>query len=143
MVEQDSTKTVFSMRLKRSRLACAMTQKQVADALNLERSTIAFYEAGKTSPSLETLQRLAKMFKVSVDYLLGIDEEDGQPLLRDGGKTGYRSAFSDPVSEFAHLATDEKAFLLAYRQLLPQQKEQVLEMILRLVRSQLPDEAAD
>ena len=48
-----------------------MTHKQVADYLLLSRSTYTYYELGKRQPSLQTLSRLAELFHVSTDYLLG------------------------------------------------------------------------
>ena len=48
-----------------------LTQKQVANYLQLSRSTYTYYELGKRQPSLQTLSRLAELFRVSTDYLLG------------------------------------------------------------------------
>ena len=48
-----------------------LTQKQVANYLQLSRSTYTYYELGKRQPNLQTLSRLAELFHVSADYLLG------------------------------------------------------------------------
>ena len=48
-----------------------LTQKQVANYLQLSRSTYTYYELGKRQPNLQTLSRLAEFFHVSTDYLLG------------------------------------------------------------------------
>ena len=40
----------------------------------LNRSTYAYYEAGKTEPSLVMLMRLARFYSVPVDFLLGMDK---------------------------------------------------------------------
>ncbi len=58
-------------RIKKLRLDRNLTQKQVADALEIQRPTYTRYETGIREPDLEALNRLADFFEVSVDYLLG------------------------------------------------------------------------
>lgn len=48
-------------------------------ALCIDRSTYAYYELGETQPSLLMLVRLAKLYDVTTDYLLGIQPEEKQP----------------------------------------------------------------
>lgn len=48
-----------------------VTQKEVANALNIPRGTYAHYELGKRSPDHSMLLNLAEYFNVSTDYLLG------------------------------------------------------------------------
>ena len=56
----------------------AVTQREIADALCIDRSTYAYYELGDTEPSL-MLVRLAKLYNVTTDYLLGIQPKEKQP----------------------------------------------------------------
>lgn len=63
------------MRLKQLRIANGLTQKSVAEALSIARNTYNQYETGKRAPDIETLCRIASFFGVSVDYLVGHDEE--------------------------------------------------------------------
>lgn len=66
---------VFRARLRRLRRLHSMTQQEVADYLHLERSSYSYYEVGKTEPDLDTLDRIATLFQVSTDYLLGRKED--------------------------------------------------------------------
>ena len=50
-----------------------LTQKQMAEMLNLSQSTYSRYESGVLDIPSSVLISLAKFHKVSVDYLLGID----------------------------------------------------------------------
>ena len=50
-----------------------LTQNQVASYLNVERSTYAYYEIGKTKPSIQNLLKLAELYTVSLDFLVGIE----------------------------------------------------------------------
>lgn len=58
-------------RLKELRREKGATQKDVAAYLQIDQSTYAGYESGKSEPSLDKLSALADYFGVSVDYLLG------------------------------------------------------------------------
>ena len=51
-----------------------MTQKQVADRIGLAISAVSSYEAGTRYPSYEVLIKLARIYHVSTDYLLGMTE---------------------------------------------------------------------
>lgn len=48
-----------------------LTQQEVAEYLNLTRQSYNYYELGKRSPDMETLVKLADLYNVSIDYLLG------------------------------------------------------------------------
>lgn len=57
-------------RIKELRKENNLTQKQLADAIGIDRSSIGKYETG-TPPSSDVLLRIAEYFGVSVDYLYG------------------------------------------------------------------------
>ena len=65
---------IFAQRLKSLRKEIGLSQEVLAKKLNLDKSTIAKYETEKISPSIEMLIIFAKFFKVSTDYLLGLEE---------------------------------------------------------------------
>lgn len=51
-----------------------LTMKQLGAIFSLSESTISLYENGKHYPDMETMQKFADFFNVSVDYLLGREE---------------------------------------------------------------------
>lgn len=61
------------MNLKQIRKQHNMTQQEVADALGCSSIVYGRYETGKRQPSADVLIRLADVFDVSIDYLLGYD----------------------------------------------------------------------
>jgi len=61
----------YGDRFKNLRESRKLSQQQLADALNINRSTYARYELGQTQPDFETLEKMASFYDVSVDYLLG------------------------------------------------------------------------
>ena len=60
----------FDKNLKALRLENKMTQENVAQQVNLARSTIAGYETKNRQPSYEKLSAFCKLFHVSMDDLL-------------------------------------------------------------------------
>lgn len=52
-----------------------MTQEQVAERVDITRSTISNYEIGRRTPHLKDLQKLADVFGVGLDYF-GISAKD-------------------------------------------------------------------
>ena len=65
---------MFPDRLNAIRKEKGYTALQMSELLSISIRTYRFYEAGKTQPSLEALVKIADLFDVSVDYLLGRDE---------------------------------------------------------------------
>lgn len=61
-------------RIKQLRKKRGMTQKELGEALGVDRSSIGKYETG-TPPSSEIILKAAEYFKVSVDYLYGRDTQ--------------------------------------------------------------------
>lgn len=64
----------FGMRLKELRTQAGLTQKQLAEQIGVTKSVVSFYELRERTPSPEILVKLAAVFHVSSDYLLGIEK---------------------------------------------------------------------
>lgn len=58
------------MRLKEARKQAGMTQQEVAAAVGVNQNTYSYWENGKTKIDNISLTKLAKIFNVTVDYLL-------------------------------------------------------------------------
>lgn len=65
---------MFGDRLRKLRDEYGFSQEQLGNKTNLSTSTIGMYEQGRRQPDNETLVKLANVFDVSVDYLLGNTE---------------------------------------------------------------------
>ncbi|WP_394405363.1 helix-turn-helix domain-containing protein [Streptococcus sp. 20-1249] len=61
---------MFIKNLKRLRLEKGLTQKQVAQAIKTSQQCYMRWETGKTSPTLNTLEKLAQFFGVTVSELV-------------------------------------------------------------------------
>ncbi|MBP3351634.1 MAG: helix-turn-helix transcriptional regulator [Lachnospiraceae bacterium] len=65
----------FGNTLKTLRIRNNMTQAQLAQKLGLTKSVISAYETGLRLPSYDVLIHISKIFKVTTDYLLGIEHK--------------------------------------------------------------------
>jgi transcriptional regulator with XRE-family HTH domain len=93
-------KKILPERLKEARNRRGLTQNQVCDRLNIEIGTLSGYEIGRRRPNTDMLIKLATLYSVSVDYLLGIDTQNKQ-LHKD-----------DVIKRFESLdLEDQKAWL--------------------------------
>jgi transcriptional regulator with XRE-family HTH domain len=63
--------------LKQLRLDAGLTQKELANALNIGQSTVVGYEKNEREPILSNLALYAKYFNVSIDYLAGLENDFG------------------------------------------------------------------
>ena len=62
---------IFQERIKEQRKLYGFTQREIAERLNISQPSYIRYDQGTAVPCLDNLVKLADMFDVSVDYLLG------------------------------------------------------------------------
>ncbi len=62
---------MFGKRIVELRKKLGLTQAELAKAMGISRSALSLYEIEKREPDIETLRKLASLFNVSVDYILG------------------------------------------------------------------------
>lgn len=63
----------FGVRLKELREAKHLSQTDVAQRLNVTRSTVSGYECNTITPSVEQLVKLAVLYNTSLDYMMGME----------------------------------------------------------------------
>lgn len=92
-------KTVF----KELRLSVGLSQDEMAKKLGVSRSTIGMYETGARKPDSEMLEKIADMFNIDIDYLLGrtqkttlLPETIGKYYLNDETARIAQQIYDDP-----------------------------------------------
>ena len=70
---------MFPEKIKELRKSKKFTQKDVAEKIGITRPAYTAYEIGKRQPDFETLQKIADLYEVSIDYLLGREEIENSP----------------------------------------------------------------
>jgi transcriptional regulator with XRE-family HTH domain len=118
---------VLSKRLKELRISNDLYQKDVAKKIGITESGYGYYEQGKRIPDSIMLNKLATLYKVTTDYLLGntniknnteqqtLDEEL-QQLLNDPDTL---VAFKD----FQNLTDTDKQEIINFIKFKKQQKK--------------------
>ena len=60
----------FGDHLRDLRKAMGYTQQDMADMLNISRSTYTYYETGKSQPSFQNLKKLCEILEVDYNKIL-------------------------------------------------------------------------
>ena len=60
-------------RIRELRKREKMTQKELADRMQIADSTLSYWEMGKYEPDNEALIKLSRFFHVPIDYIIGGD----------------------------------------------------------------------
>lgn len=66
----------FGLRIKELREQRKMSQEQLGRRVNRSKSVICSYENNIKTPPLDILTKIAVVFNVSLDYLVGIDKTE-------------------------------------------------------------------
>ena len=75
----------MSLRIKDLRTERHLTQQDVEDGTSISRSVLSQYEAGTVDPTASVISRLADYFQVSIDYLVGREDDLGNISLPSQG----------------------------------------------------------
>jgi transcriptional regulator with XRE-family HTH domain len=96
----------FSTRLKRLRQSHSWTQEELGKRINVTKVSISGYESGNRMPDIETLQRIADVFDVPIDYILGrTDVLPDEQELAARELPGWQS--EDEIYEFVEWVKEE------------------------------------
>lgn len=85
----------FGEKLKALRTERSWTQEQLASKLYVTRTAVSKWETGGGSPNLDSLQAIARLFDVSVDDLLSVDDlvvladNERRSSVRSGGLLSF------------------------------------------------------
>lgn len=89
------------LKLKELRTEKKLKQLEVANFLGITSQAYGNYESGKRQPDPENLLKLADYFNVSVDYLLGRENQQIQFL-------NFRTAHKDCIVVYNHSGDSRK-----------------------------------
>ncbi len=65
----------FGEKIRNLREDADMNQTQLGKALNMTQRKISYIECGKYEPNIDDIVAFCRYFKVSADFLLGIEGE--------------------------------------------------------------------
>lgn len=92
-------------RLSELRKDKGMTQKELAEALSVSLNSVSLYERNLSTPDDDAKVRIARLFNVSLDYLMGLSN------IENLSQNNPHMIFFDHLSD---RATDELTTFLKY-----------------------------
>lgn len=97
-------------KLKELRQKNGLSQQALADKFTLSQQSIYKYENGLAEPDIDTLKKLAGLFNVSIDYLVGYsDSEDDRKELET---TDISDEEMNLILEIRNLPADVRSSLI-------------------------------
>lgn len=121
-------------RLRELRVKCGYTQNQVAKLLNIDRSTYAYYETGKTRPDVFSLLLLSKIFNIPINELLA-DESLPRNVTDSGnGNVSDYVCGRKNSSRIFNLSAEEKELIGAFRTCTEEEQHAILGYAMKAVK---------
>ena len=68
---------IFGKRVKKELKEQGRTQTELADFLNVRKSTVSEWVNDNNEPPMEVIVKIAKFLHVTTDYLLGLEDDTG------------------------------------------------------------------
>ena len=102
-----------------------LSQKALADALHISDKTYWSYESNRTEPNIETLIRMSKYFRVSIDFIVG---NDNSPSI---DKYRYSAEQLAVLEELEKIDKEQCYKLLAFIEGMKSGKEQQNKILAR------------
>lgn len=131
MVKYEEKNNSFALRLKQHRELCRLTQQQVADILNINRTTYTKYETGVSEPSHEVLRKIVSIFGTDFNTILG----DESPFKK--------TVVQDPDLQLYNLSDEEKMLVISYRTMSDSDREKILGEAMKITKRSRKKKSAE
>ncbi len=105
----------FGQNLTKYRKMCGFTQQQIADMLNLNRTTYTKYETGVSEPSFEILKKIVSIYGVDVNAILGEDT--------------FEKNLTDFIMPMYNLTKEEQELVGVFRMFNREEKDKLLKVL--------------
>ena len=91
-------------RIKELRRSKNLSQMELAQKVDVHQTAVSQWESGKTNPDMSTAMRLADIFEVSIDYLLGRTDTPRKmvteiPAELQGARVAFHGGAFDGLDE--------------------------------------------
>lgn len=128
----------FGERLRALRLEKNFTLRELAKELDISFSALGKYERNEHQPDFETLEKIADYFNVSIDYLLGRNN-NSVPYLEKLQETNVSNELNDRLAVFQNELKTSDQLTFNGEPMSEEAKESLLEAMefaLRLIQKQ-------
>ena len=128
--------------LKKYRKICGFRQDDVAKVIGVDRSDYTYYENGKTEPNVGNLKKIAAMFGVDMNTLLGYEvPQDETPVtslsVNNDNVFTYENNMSTQDS-LGKCSVEERLLVAYYR--VCNDKEKVMKTVREMYEASLTEE---
>lgn len=131
----EEAKSRFRSTLRQKRKELRLSQAKVADKLNIDRTTYAYYESGRCVPNIKVINDIAKVLDIPISTLINTilneDVIDEPSILKTTSKTSKRKNKDNEIL-FSDLTKQEKEVIIAYRIALSSTKKEIKELLMIL-----------
>ena len=127
----EEAKSRFRSTLRQKRKELRLSQAKVADKLNIDRTTYAYYESGRCVPNIKVINDIGKVLDIPISTLINtILNEDvvNEPSI---SKTSKRKNKDNGIL-FSDLTKQEKEVIVAYRIALSSTKKEIKKLLMIL-----------
>ena len=101
--------SILGRRLKAERRQRSLTLEKMAEQLGLSRNFLWEIESGRKAPALGTLFNIAITLNISIDYLMGVSDENRRPYTDSA--ISQREALLSQILKLLN-SCDQKELLL-------------------------------
>lgn len=106
---------MFAENLKKYRKLAGLRQDDVARVIGLDRSAYAYYENGKTEPSIDNLKRIAMAFGVDINTLVDFGTSQHACEFCNEPQGGYSAPGIISEMDLSKCSADERTIIACYR----------------------------
>ena len=120
--------------LRNLRTDRGLTQKALAEALNINRSTYSFHESGKTLPDFQRVSALAKIFEVPMGQMVEMLSNPEKTEQAAPKKRVPKKVSAEPAV-IGQLRPEEKSLIAIFRRCDPTSRQEIYRAAKEKLRS--------
>ncbi len=121
-------KVVLAEKLRNLRKSFGMTQDDIAELLDMSRTSFSKYENGATVPPLNVLRKLSAIYNVPIEFLIH-DEQSGVLVFRSNDDNEFPDIDGDSLKYFTQLTHEERMLIFKLRLMQADKKKEIIDAI--------------
>lgn len=117
---------VLGNKLKELRKSFGMTQDDIAELLEMSRTSFSKYENGAANPPLAVMRKLSAIYNVPIEYLI---HDEHNVMVFNTNKDGEEPDPNNLVKYFSELTVEERKLIMKMRLMEKVKKDKFIKMI--------------
>ncbi len=127
----EEAKSRFRSTLRQKRKELRLSQAKVADKINIDRTTYAYYESGRCVPNIKVINDIGKVLGIPISTLINTILNEDVINELSISKTSKRKNKDNEIL-FSDLTKQEKEIIVAYRIALSSTKKEIKKLLMIL-----------